>query len=600
MPLFLKLPPVGRLASVSHSAELINRVSSQSRRLLSCGAVTFALGTSSCGLADGFADVGSSLGNPDAALLDSPGRKLASGKFHSLLIDGSLGDGGHVIALQHDEGDSQKLAIIPYVEGNPCFVEPAHAFDRLSSRIDVELPGIISLQENADDTGRGRIRFLDFSCKELFPGLVDSTLPRVPFPASNPTGLLALEGDGSLSVVEARSQKVQAIAAGVSLARSAADLLWTIEDKKLVIRDVKLDVIGELGDEVTEYATTGGNKISVAFQDKNGLNVWSEEEGVTTLSKSACGTVAWGSDTIAYFDPCEERRLNIYTLGDRVGSDEEFLQIVGPKDTVMLDRGSVYWGNGKRTTEITFLIENKPNDTSLALGRILEEPEASSQPLELLTETLIEESATIRQANIFKDWNGTTGTLVEVERDDDGEISGLVTIADGVAQLPAGSAYSHRGVLANFENGLGELRVFEKDSSESILVSSGVPLQSQSVEPETGRIAFVGDSMNGVSGILYLTRALSAGGTQEKPQRLDENVLVDTARFLEQPRALAYLVRPEGMEFAELRVWLIDSGLKLTIDPQVSEYRTVPWPAPGILYAVPEGKEQGLWFSKAR
>ncbi len=600
MPLFLKLSPAGQLASKGHSASLITRTLTSRRRLLSCGAITLALGTSSCGLADGLADVGSSLGNPDAALLDSPGRKLASGKFHHLLVDGSLGDGGHVIALQQDEGDSQKLAIIPYVEGKPCFVEPAYAFDRLSSRIDVELSGIISLQEKADDAGRGKIRFLNFSCEELFPGLVDSTLPRVPFPASDPTGLLALEGDGSLSLVEARSQTIQAIATGVSLARSAADLLWTIEDKKLVVRDVKLDVIDELGDEVIEYATTGGNKISVAFQDKNGLNVWSQEEGVTTLSKSACGTTAWGSDTIVYFDPCEERRLNLYTVGDRVGSDEEFVQIIGPKDTVMLDRGSVYWGNGKRTTEVTFLTENKPNETSLAVGRISEKPDDSSQPLELLTETLIETNATIRQSNIFKNWNGTTGTLVEIERDDDGEISGLVTIADDVAQLPAGSAYSHRGVLVNFENGLGELRVFEKDSSDSILVSAGVPLQNQTVEPETGRIAFIGDSKDGVSGVLYLTRALSAGGTEKKPQKLDEDVLIDTARFLEQPRAVAYLVRPEGQESAELRVWLIDSGLKLTIHPQVSEYRTVPWPAPGILYAVPEGKDEGLWFSKAR
>lgn len=563
--------------------------------------VALSLATSGCGLADGFSDVGASLGNADAALLDSPGRKLASGRFHSLLIDGSLGDGGHVVALRNNDDESQKLAIIPYLEGKPCFVEPAYAFDRLSSRIDVELSGIISLQESSDEAGRGKVRFLNFSCEELFDGLANSTLPRVPFPASAPTGLLALEGDGKLSLIDARSQTIQPVADGVSLARSAGDLLWTIENNKLVIRDVKFDVLGEIGDDVTEYATTGGEEITVAFQDKSGLNVWSKALGVTTLSATACGALAWGTDTIAYFDPCEERRLNVYTLGERVGSDEDFVHIVGPKNAVFVERGIVYWGSGKRTSEITFLVEgDSPDDASLVVGRVPETLDKNAPSIELLTETLIESKATIRQANIFANWDGITGSLVEIERDDEGEISGLVTIADGVVQLPAGSAYSHRGVLAHFENGLGELRVFEKDSSDSILVASGVPLQNQTVEPDSGRIAFVGDSQNGSSGTLYLTAALSAGGTSKKPQELDENVLVDTARFLEQPRALTYLARPPGTDFAELRVWLIDSGLKLTIHKRVSEYRTVPWPAPGILYAVPEGKEQGLWFSKAR
>jgi hypothetical protein len=76
-------------------------------------------------------------------------------------------------------------------------------------------------------------------------------------------------------------------------------------------------------------------------------------------------------------------------------------------------------------------------------------------------------------------------------------------------------------------------------------------------------------------------------------------VLKETTRFLEQPRALSFL-RQSDTGYYSLRAYLIDAELELTVHNAVSEYRIVPWPAPGILYAVPTGDDQGLWYAKAR
>lgn len=553
----------------------------------------------SCGLADNLADVGSSLGNPDAALLDSPGRKLASGSFHDLLIDGSLGDGGHVIALERLE-EGERLAILPYLEGEPCFIAPATDFDRLSSRIDVELPGVLSVQHNSDEAGRGDISFVDFSCKEAIAGLTGSTTPRVSFPANAPQGLLALDNDDQLILVDPSQKTSQPVASGVTQARSSLNLLWTIENERLVVRDEKLEVLAEVGSKVTGFVTTGGTKVSVAFEDENGLSVWSEVDGVRLLAEDACGAVTWGIDTVAYYAPCEEQRLQIHTVGERLGLAHDFVDISGPAGVRELSRGTIYWGSGSRATEVTLLAEPKQGEGSaLVLGSLDVDSDSEESEFQLETTVLVEERARVEQANLYRDWDGETGTLLALERDDAGNVEGLEEIAQKVAQLPASSPYSLRGVLVNFSEGLGELRVYQKEG-ESTLLATGVPRQSQTVEAETGRLAFVGEAVDEYRGSLFLTAASDNQTPDQAPQKIDDYVHIDTARFLDQPRALAYLARPPGAEFAELRVWLIDAGLKLTVHQAVSEYRTVPWPAPGILYAVPEGKDQGLWFSKAR
>jgi hypothetical protein len=561
---------------------------------------------SGCDLADGLRDVGGSLTNPDAALLDKPGRKLASGLFRNLLIDGSIDEGGHVIALR-EKKDGQDLAIIPYLKGSPCFVDPAVRVDRLSSRIDVELPGILSVQLDEDKNGRGEVQFIDFDCKEVFDGFEGSGLPQVAFPASAPRGLLGVTGSGELYLVEPAKQRSVFIAQGAAQARSFNDRLWTIEDGKLVIRDKDLDEVDQVGSSVVGYALGSGSFLNVALMDADGLSFWSEDDGLMHISETACSPTPWGYDAMAFFDPCEERTLNVVTRGSKIGSDQDYVQLVGPSNIASLDQFTPpEWGYGTAPSYLGFLVGDPgASRGELVLARIDSEAEfKEGETIELHLTPMSEGGTSLRGGEIYLDWDGTAGDLAMFLRDDDDEIVDLLPIADRVGQIPGLSPFARNGLLVDYDGLVGELRFYQADGSgsdtkiSSTKIAQGVPSQPQHIEPESGRIAFVGDSSDGRSGTLYLGD--KSGENPTKLEALDDDVLVDTARFLEQPRGLAYLVRAPGDTKAQLKVRLLDSAITMTVHGNVHEYRTVPWPAAGILYAVPNGVDQGMWFSKAR
>lgn len=554
----------------------------------------------SCDLAQNLTDVGGSLTNPDAALLDRPGRKLASGAYRHLLVDGSLENGGHVVAIRSDR-EQEEIAIIPYLEGSGCFVTPGIAVERISSRVDVELSGMLAIQRDQNESGRGEITFVDFDCDEL-NSLQDASIPQIAFPIGQPRGILTITTSGDLYFVNPRSQAIDRISEGVSTARTAGNSLWTIESGELVARDINLQEIGRMGTGVVEFVVAGGSKITAAYRDEDGISIWTADESSTVISKTGCGILAWGGDTIGFTEPCQGGELHVYTIGSRIGSDEEFVTLVGPKDVIYPERAITTWGQGTQPSEIVLTVSD-PDQVGdrLMVASIPEEATEEDGVYRLEFKLLSDDSATIRGGQIFIDWDGVTGKLVELWRDDDDLAIGLLEIAPGVAQLLGDGPYSPLGVLTDFENGVGSLRAYSKKGTEieSTLLAKKVPVQTQYAEEDTGRRLFIADSRDGSVGALYLTDGPS-GKSPAKSRKIADNVYVDTARFLDQPRGVAYLAGQADSDYVALRVWLMDSELTLTIHETVSEYRMVPWPAPGILYAVPAGDDQGLWFSKAR
>jgi hypothetical protein len=81
---------------------------------------------------------------------------------------------------------------------------------------------------------------------------------------------------------------------------------------------------------------------------------------------------------------------------------------------------------------------------------------------------------------------------------------------------------------------------------------------------------------------------------------IGEGALPGTLRFVEQPRALAYLAHDGTGVTAQLRAWLMDAELDVRVSDGVSEYRELPWPSAGLLYSVPQGDRAGVWFARAR
>lgn len=553
----------------------------------------------SCNFGDGLRDVGSSLGNTDSALIDAPGRRLAAGRFRKITVDGSLDEGGKVIALE-DNDDGTRLAVIPYPDGKTCYVDPAVDFDRLSSRLSVELPGLFSVQVSSDESDRGEIRLVDFNCEQAFDSIENARLPRVLFPSSEPRGVLSIDGSGTLTMIVPGEKDLVEIDRNVSVARTSQSYIFVQKGGKLIAYDGKLDAVDEFGKGVSEFIPHQGLRISVALIDEEGLAVWNEDDGLTRISDTACRPNFWGNDTLAYYDPCDERKLRIYMPRNRIPLEgDDFITLDGPKGVADLNARSLNWGASTQSTELSFLLGGADDhEGQLVIAKIPTETEPDEDHLDLLLYQLGDGHSGFLGGEILTGIDTGPGTLVRIQRDEDEHPVGLETLEDDVVKLFGASAYSPDGILANFDGTVGDLvqlREEAKDEIKSTTLLRDVPNQGSVKEAETGRFALVADSPDGRVGTLYLS---SQDNTSVKAVATD--VWPTTARFLEQPRGLAYLSGEPGQPVAQLKVYLIDSGLTVSIHEKVNEYRSLPWPSPGILYAVPEGKDQGLWYAKAR
>lgn len=545
-----------------------------------------------CDLAGGLTDLGDSLLVPDAALLDEPGRKIVSGRYTSLVLDGSLENGGFVLALRLDTPE-QRLAIVPFLKGEGCEVKNAIRFERLSSRVDVALSGLVAVQTTENESGRGKIRFVGFDCKDRMDALDDATLPRIEFPSSVPRGLLTLAGDQKLYLADADRARLDLVAENVSRAVVSADRIWSLEKGQLVARNSALDVIGEMGTNVTEFVPTSGDDPAVVYRDEDGLHLWSVRDGASLLDAEGCSALPLDPSTIAYFSPCESRRLVISLRGSKIGSSVERVKLLGPEGAV--NHGATLLSFGSRD-DISRFVFTTATDANQVSGRLYS---AEIDPKNLgdedtLALELVELSgnAAIIQGNLFENWDGAAGDIAEIDEDDDQRARGLTRIAERVAQVPGGSPFSARGVLVRYDGKTGDLVQLTRkgDNVEEKILVKDVPIQQQTVESDTSLVSFVGE-LKGNAGQVYL---LDDGKTQVVAKK----AYPGTVRFLSQPRALAYL-GPSG-DTTKLSAYLIEAGLEQTIHVGATEYRIVPWPSPGILYSVPEGEDRGLWFSKAR
>lgn len=536
----------------------------------------------------GLTDIGDALLNPDAALLDRPGRKIADGVYGDLAIDGSAEAGPQVVARRLD-GDADRVAIVPFLGDGGCEVDSAYSFQRVSSRIDPhldEFPGMLAVLRTP--TSPGRVSLVGFDCKSRFPDIEDAILPQVFFPADAPEGALTMAKGDTMVVIDPVTG-VTDVADGVTAAQAYGSRVYALEAGQVVVRDEKLEVVARVGTDVSRYTITGGSEFELAMESAEGLSVWSEDSGEEHIQADVCGTNALSADVIVYFSPCGERRLNVLTRGANVGLPDR-VRLVGPSEVIRLDHMEISWGMGSKASELVFVTSRDGDATEgpLQVARIEAAPEPADGVV-TFTSVILADPAYLEHGVKYLDWNGDSGTLVTFERDPEDVPIGLITVAERVADLPGGAIQSARGILVDYDGSVGRLVLAEKKGGEYELreLARGVPKQRQEVRPESSEIAFIAD-VKDRSGTLYLYDG-------DEPRAIAEGVTLDTARYLEQPSGLAYM-----SESGDLHAWLRDSELDLTIDEHVDAYRIVGWPSPGLLYAVSSGDEPGLYFSKAR
>lgn len=561
-----------------------------------------------CNLLAGFEDLGNSLVGPDAELLDRPGRQLVKGSYSRLLVDGSMETGGYVLAQRTDTPEP-RLAIVPFLSGDPCEISPAHGFERLSSRVDMSLPGLAAVQVDRNEAGHGTIRFVDFNCQDQMPALENAILPRVQFPASAPRGLLTITQAGQVYLADAERKQLELIAENVSQASVSTGRLWTVEKGTLQIRNDQLRILESLGEEVFRYVPTSlpEGEIEVLYEDKHGLHFWKQGQEPVSLGKDACSPVLLSSRVIAYYQPCETRRA-VFMISDLGPRFAERLRLLGPENVNNLSQ--TYLTESTSPSEqlhsestlyhLYFMTHADPLSLTGAVHyALIPQGELPSQEdgdtYELSTQVLLE-NGVVYGNTLFEDWNGETGRLWYHSRPLSYAPEGLILLGEDVAQVNNSlSPFSREGALVRFNGETGDLVQlgFDYPQASEKLIASRVPRQAPLVDVQRGRYAFIANYEKG-KGDLFLVLE------QAPPLRVAENVLLNTARFLSQPPGVAFFSPNPGGKGAQLRAYLSNSGLEPLIHPAANEYVTTPWPSPGILYSVTEGEDAGLWFSKAR
>lgn len=566
-------------------------------------ALVAAATVSACDLADNLEDLGGSLLNPDAELLEIPGRQLARGHYSQLELDGSLESGGWVVAKRHDL-DEEAVSIISFTGDGQCELPGALQFRRISSRVDLSLPGLLAY-ERRDQDGTPIVDFAGFDCTNRLTPVRNGTLPNALFPRSSPRGLLLLTHDGRLLLVDAFDQKLRDIATEVAFGviegqpgGPGTDRLWIVrghgDERELAVFDVEFEQVGTFPGIDHVLLLNGWPEYDAVVTDAEGLHFLSlENQEKELIDADGCAPVSLGGQLLAYFAPCSERRLRLSVPGALVGREEERFTIeLGPNAIAPSDIIAVWQGENS----FLFYLVN-PDDPNATAGELRLAERLGADPEDRTdADRRLAFHSHLHGQLIFLDWNGTSGTMARPKltiRTDDvtvRDFEGLTVIAEKV--VPA--VFYPYGTLINYDGTVGDLvRIVRSgDEYEHTPLVSGVPLQVPAVDPASGTFAIVGDYAHG-AGTAYLV-------TGDTARPVGDDVLPNTLAFLEQPYALTYLARDGSHQTAELRAWLIDTELDVRVSERVSEYRGLPWPSAGLLYAIPSGDRAGLWFARAR
>lgn len=560
--------------------------------------------TAGCDI-NGIIDIGDGLLDPDAGLLDRPGRRLVSGTYSGLKIAGSSENGGYVLARRTDT-DDHRLAVVPFLEGEGCEYAPAFDYDRFSSRINLDFPGTLSVQVGEDEANSsfGDVRFIDYQCQEVIEQIDSTILPGPLFPGIDPIGMLARKSDGTLYLIDAEKRELSEIAPLVDYGVVTGPYLFTLESGEVVIRDQALEEIDRVGTGAFSIVATGGDRMPLVYEDESGVHAWSEEEGARELAADGCYLWFMGADTIAYFDPCDARRLSVTAPSDAVfekGKDDTFVTLRGPVDSIMTSvslPAGVSAGSSP-LTEILVVTEPEVGVPSGTLRALLlpEDAEADAEEI-AFSEVILDDDVTYvaRDGLYYRDYVEGRGTLLDIERDDDKRPTGVIDLAQNVAWVPYANPYSYRGILADYDGREGQLIRIVQGTDGKLshsIIGDGIPVQTFVGDAETGLLAYVSDVDNSGDGTLNVVDEF---GLIEAA----EGVRMSEIRLLDNPQGVVFL-RPTETEGAfELHTWLVEAELDLLVHETVSEYIPIPWPSPGVLYAVPSGDDAGLWFAKAR
>jgi hypothetical protein len=569
---------------------------------LALGLTAFA-----CDIVEGFKHAGDALFPNVKTYLDAPGYKLVSGGYEGLVLLTS--SELFVLARSSRDGDDA-LYSIRYAVPEPCSIPQVGRYWAGGS-VDVGQAWIAYFH---DGGSRGTLSFSDTGCHVSSLNLPDAELPYARVTPRDASGkletdrlLLLIRSAGRLLLVDPSSSDDPKLiidpADGLVTGIGKANVNLVLSDGKLVVFDADWNYLTDFGSNVVNLAQLGE---AVYFEDDNGIQRatpnTSDPPGVDieVIAADGCelGFPGYSRHWLGFFSPCSDNTLAFYdestqslTYPDLTVDDPRALVLVpDPAATGTpapeLDQvwafylSDIDYGAGTGT-----LIARSPGGDVLTLG--------ANAALE---RAILDKSGAYGFALV--DVDGDTGSY---ERwDFDGT---LTPLAENV--LREGTGESWADIMMDWDGTAGTLAQINNGAAYPVL--ERVPRRGYAYQDLHHRQALLSD-YDGENGTLSIGELACAPGTTH------------CERQYYVPNPVAYGVHHPGHAFFDDTMdFLPGIGFLDEYDPVLGtgrfQYRNLElgftsivsegvsdfiFAGNGMLYAVPYGEGAGIWLARAK
>jgi len=571
-------------------------------------ALLAAFGALACDVVEGFKHAGDALFPSEKTYLDAPGYRLVTGGYRQLVLLTSTEL--YVLARGASESDDS-LYSIRYAVPGPCSIPSVGRYWAGGSE-DIGQAWIAYFHDGGN---RGTLSFSDTSCHISPLTLPDAELPYARVTPRDANGepetdrlLLLIRSAGRLLLVDPGSSDDPTVlvdsADGLITGVGKTNVNMVLSNGSLVVFDEDWHYLTTFADNVVSVAQLGE---SVYFEDANGIQRATPTpsgDGIVidteVLAADGCD-LAFPSAAhrwIGFFSPCEAQTLALYeestqrlTRPDLAVDDPRFLELLpdpnGPTPPVpeLDDVWALFLRGIDYDSAIGTLVVRPPSGAELTVG--------DSAALERVS---LDKSGAFGLA--LTNVGGETGDYVRWAAD------GTVTpLASNV--LRDGTGESWADVMIDWDGTSGTLAQVNGGVLYPLLTQ--VPRHDFAYQDVHQRQAlFYG--YDGENGTLAIGQATCSPGTEHcerqyyAPQPVAEGVhhpdhafLDATADFLPGIGFLDQYDDEHGTGRFQYRN--LELGFTSIVSEGVSDF---VFAGNGMLYAVPYGEGAGIWLARAK
>jgi len=571
------------------------------------GKIAALLGLSSalagCDIVQGFKNAGDALFPPVKTYLDAPGYRLVEGSYTNLILLTS--SELYVLARGTKQGDDS-LYSIRYAVPTPCTI-PAVGHYWAGGNIDL---GVAYIAYFHDGGSHGLLSFSDTRCNISTLTLPEAELPLdtyvTPPDASGESRMqLVLRSEGRLLMVdpglgtaEVITETAEAVMVGAG--KNGVTFIYAAGSVQAFSRDWKY--IETFGEGLVSLAPADG---SLYFEDVNGIQRATpvNHDGklsieVKDLSEDGCqlGFPAWAQHWVAFYEPCEERKLAILDLDTDKTTYPDYT-VDDPRALQMSVRAGTVDPPTPAAGVWAFYLRDI--DYGLGLGTVVaRSPEGKE--LVLGAHGALERTRLDPKADYgftLLDSNGDLGTFARWDFD-----GNVTEIAHDVLRESPGVSFAD--LTIDYDGTAGTLA--QLVHGEVVPVLDRVPRRRFAYTDIDKRQALFSD-FDGKNGTLSIGHAACTPDSDcereyFEPETIARNVHHPGHAFLDESEpflpGIGFLDQfDEEHQTGRFQYSNLELGFTSIVSEGVSDFT---YAGNGILYAVPYGEGAGIWLARAK